>query len=152
MAKKVIVKNKWLPDSNYNIIILKGAVSDSTGLELAVSDTIRFQTKRETDYGSIKINFLNFDKTKNPVLLFVKSNEVVKAFPLTAASWSVPLFEPGDYELRVLFDENNNGYWDPGNYDKKLQPEKVYSIPQTLNIRANWENERDIEFPNQSTL
>jgi hypothetical protein len=146
-GKKVMVKNKWLPDSNYNIIILKDAVSDSTGLELAESDTIRFQTNREADYGSIKINFLNFDNSKNPVLQFVKSNEVVKAYPLTTANWSVPLFEPGDYELRILFDENNNGFWNPGSYEKKLQPEKVYLIPQTLNVKANWENERDIEFP-----
>ncbi len=116
-AKKVIVKNKWLPDSNYNIIILKDAVSDSTGLELAESDTIRFQTNREADYGSIKINFLNFDKNQNPVLQFVKTNEVVKSYPLTAANWSVPLFEPGDYELRILFDGNNNGFWNPGNYE-----------------------------------
>lgn len=147
-AKKVIVKNKWLPDSNYNLIILKDALSDSTGLELPQSDTIRFQTRREADYGSIKINFLNFDKSKNPVLQFVKTNEIFKAYPVTAASWSVPLFEPGDYEVRVLFDENNNGYWDPGSYDKKLQPEKVYSIPPSLNIKANWENERELQFPN----
>jgi hypothetical protein len=146
-AKKIIIKNKWLPDSNYNIIILKDAVSDSTGLELAESDTIRFQTNREADYGSIKINFLNFDNSKSPVLQFVKSNEVVKAYPLATANWSVPLFEPGDYELRVLFDENNNGFWTPGSYEKKLQPEKVYVIPKTLNVKANWENERDIEFP-----
>lgn len=78
---------------------------------------------------------------------FVKSNEVVKSYPLASASWNAPLFEPGEYDLRILFDKNNNGYWDPGNYSSKLQPEKVYSIPQKLNIRANWENDRGFELP-----
>lgn len=56
-SKKITVKNKWLPDSLYELIILKDVGSDSTGLALAESDTIRFKTKSETDYGSIKINF-----------------------------------------------------------------------------------------------
>ncbi len=146
--KKVIVKNKWRSDSSYKLIILKDVGSDSTGLALTKSDTIRFKTKREEDYGSIKLNFTNFDKSRNPVLQFVKSDEVVKSYPLTSSSWSVPLFDPGEYELRILFDTNNNGIWDTGNYSKKLQPEKVYSVRRKLSIKANWENEFNIEIVN----
>jgi uncharacterized protein (DUF2141 family) len=146
--KRIVVKNKWSFDSLYELIILKDVGSDSTGLVLAKSDTIRFKTRSETDYGSIKINFTNFDNLKNPVLQFVKSDEVFKSYPITSASWNAPLFDPGEYELRILYDQNKNGYWDPGNYTKKLQPEKVYHIAQKLNIKAKWENERDIELPN----
>lgn len=146
-SKKIIVKNKWQPDSLYELIILKDAGSDSTDLVLTKSDTVRFKTRSEIDYGSIKINFTKFSTIKNPVLQFVKSDVVVKSYPLLSASWNAPLFDPGDYELRILYDENNNGYWDPGNYEKKLQPEKVYYFPQKLNIKANWDNERDIELP-----
>ena len=145
-GKKVSVKNKWLADSSYNLVILKDVGKDSTGLVLAKSDTIRFKTKGEIEYGSIKINFTNLDKSKNPVLQFVKSDQVVKSYPLTTATWSVLLFEPGEYELRILYDTNNNGIWDTGNYIQKLQPEKVYSIKQKLSIKANWENERDIQI------
>ena len=144
--KKVTVTNKWLPDSSYRLIVSKDVGSDSTGLVLAKSDTIRFRTKSETDYGSLKINFTNFDKSKNPVLQFVRNSEVVKSYALTIPTWSAALFEPGEYELRILYDDNQNTLWDAGNYAKKLQPEKVYSISQKLNIRANWENERDIQL------
>jgi hypothetical protein len=129
------------------LVISKDIGSDSTGLSLAKSDTIRFRTKSETEYGSLKINFVNFQANKNPVLQFVKTNDVVKSYPLNAPTWSAALFEPGEYELRILYDDNKNGIWDTGNYSKKLQPEKAYSIPQKLNIRANWENERDIVLP-----
>ena len=75
---------------------------------------------------------------------FVTGNEVVNSFPLNSSQWSAKFFNPGDYELRILEDRNQNGIWDPGNYHLKLQPEIVYAIPQKLNIRADWENERDI--------
>ena len=51
---------------------------------------------------------------------------------------------PAEYEVRILYDDNNNGQWDPGNYDKKIQPEKGLVLPQKISIKADWENERDI--------
>ena len=52
----------------------------------------------------------------------------------------------GEYELRILFDENNNGVWDTGNYAKKIQPEKAITLDKNLSIKANWDNERDIKL------
>jgi len=141
---KIIIQDKWVDNSDYRLIIPKDFATDTSGIALLKSDTIHFQTKKENDYGSITINFKNLDKFKNPVLQFVLNNEVVDSFPLTSAKWSVKLFKPGDYEMRILEDLNKNGVWDPGHYHLKLQPEKVYSISQKLNIRADWDNERDI--------
>jgi hypothetical protein len=47
-----------------------------------------------------------------------------------------------------LYDNNKNGIWDAGNFGKKLQPERVYLVAQKLSIKANWENEREIQLPN----
>ena len=142
--KKVTVQNSWLDNSDYRLIISKNFATDTSGVGLLKPDTIKFKTKKESDYGSIKLNFKNLEKFKNPVLQFVSNNEVVKSYPLTSAVWSAKLFNPGDYELRILEDANENGVWDPGNYHLKSQPEKAYAIPQKLNIKANWDNERDI--------
>jgi uncharacterized protein (DUF2141 family) len=145
-GKKVIINNKWIDNSAYRLIIAKDFATDTSGVALVKADTIHFQTQKESDYGSIAIEFKNLDKFTNPVLQFVLNNEVVNSYPLTSAKWSIKLFKPGDYELRILEDSNKNGVWDPGNYHLKLQPEKAYSISQKLNIRANWDNERDIEL------
>ncbi|MEO7291708.1 MAG: Ig-like domain-containing domain [Ginsengibacter sp.] len=145
--RKLLLKTKWIQDAWYKLIIAKDFAMDTTGLALAKSDTIRFKTKDETDYGIVKFKFINFDKTKNPVLQFVQNNEVVKSYPLTSEIWSAPLFNPGEYELRILYDENKNGIWDTGNFDKKVQPEKVYSISQKLSVRENFEKDVDIELP-----
>lgn len=142
--KKIMVKNNWTEDTHYDLLIAKDFATDTLGNELAKADTLKIKTKRESEYGSIKINFKNLEKFEHPVLQFVANNEVVNSFPVTSATWVQRLFKPGDYELRILDDTNQNGIWDPGNYHLKKQPEKVYSIPQTLTIRADWENEWDI--------
>ena len=143
-GKKITVANKWIENTDYRLIIPKDFATDTLGVALAKSDTIRFKTKKEGDYGTITINFKNLEKFKNPVLQFVSNNEVVNSYPLTSAKWSVKLFNPGDYEIRILEDVNKNGIWDHGNYHLKLQPEKVFAIKQKINIRQDWDNERDI--------
>ncbi|HEY8658316.1 MAG TPA: Ig-like domain-containing protein [Hanamia sp.] len=142
--KDVVINNNWKESEAYRLLIEKDFATDTSGIALLKSDTLKFKTKRESDYGSIKINFKNLDKFHHPVLQFIANNEVVNSYPLTSATWSQKLFPPGEYELRILDDENQNGIWDTGNYHLKRQPEKVYSIPQKLSIRADWENERDI--------
>jgi len=47
--------------------------------------------------------------------------------------------EPGDYLIRVLVDNNNNGIWEPGNYFLHEQNEDVYLYPEKITLRANWE-------------
>lgn len=145
--KNLLIKTKWVQNADYKLVISKDFATDSTGLSLTKSDTIRFKTKGETDYGIVKLKFLNFDKTKNPVLQFVQNNEVVNSYPLTSEIWNAPLFNPGEYEMRILYDDNKNGIWDIGNFAKKIQPEKVYSIPQKLAVRENFEKDVDIELP-----
>ncbi|MGI8583530.1 MAG: Ig-like domain-containing protein [Chitinophagaceae bacterium] len=145
--KNVLLKAKWQQQADYKLIIEKDFATDSTGLALPKSDTIRFKTKGEADYGIVKLKFLNFDKTKNPVLQFVQNNEVVISYPLTSEIWNAPLFNPGEYEMRILYDDNKNGKWDIGNFSQKKQPEKVYSITQKLSVRENFEKDVDIEFP-----
>lgn len=143
-GKKVIIQNAWQENTVYKLIIPVDFATDTLGVALAKPDTIKFKTKKEGDYGSIKLNFSNLEKFKNPVLQFVSNNEVVYSYPLTSPTWSVKFFNPGDYELKILEDLNQNGFWDPGNYEMKKQPEKVYNIPQKITIRANWENEKDL--------
>ena len=146
-TKKIIqVKSKWQQGFHYRLVVSKDAISDSTGLELTRSDTLKFVSKKESDYGNLVLRFSNLASDKHPVLQFVKGEEIYKSVPITSAQWSDKLFVPGEYELRILFDDNNNGIWDPGNYAKKIQPEKAITLDASLNIKANWDNERDIKL------
>lgn len=144
-TKKIItVKNNWVEDTKYKLVIDKDFAVDTLGDELKKADTISFKTKSDREYGSLKLDFSHLKKTEHPVLQFVQSNKVVDSFKITSPTFNVKLFPPGEYELRILEDENDNGTWDPGNYHLKKQPEKVIAIPKKISIRADWDNEADV--------
>lgn len=143
---KIFLTCKWQDDMPYRLIMDTTAVSDSSDKSIAKADTLRFITKKESDYGNVVLRFSNLDLTKHPVLQFLQGEEVTESYALTAMDWSKKLMNPGEYEIRILFDDNKNGKWDPGNYSKKLQPEKAITLPKKLGIRANWDNERDIKL------
>jgi hypothetical protein len=147
--KKVSIINKWPEASVYKIIIDSTFAEDTLGRKLFRSDTIQFTTKRSSDYGSIKLRFFNLQLNKNPVLQLIQGNEVKFSYVFTNNQFNAKLFAPGEYEIRILFDENKNGVWDTGNFfgkEGKKQPEKVQPVKRKINVRANWDNELDVEL------
>lgn len=149
LFKTVTVRYNWEGSAYYKLIIDKEFGTDTLGVALEKSDTLSFRGKNESDYGTIKINFINLEKFTHPVVQFISGNKVVKSYPLISPTIVQRLFDPGEFELRILNDINQNGVWDPGNYDPvnpelQKQPEIVYSVVKTIKVRANWENEWDI--------
>lgn len=145
--KKILLKYQWKENTIYHFILDKDFAEDSTGKKLLRTDTLTFVTKKLSDYGKLSIRFHNLDLSKNPVLLFIQSNEIKRSFPLTSAEFTSDIFLPGDYNLSILEDKNKNGKWDPGEFfGKHLQPEIVRPITSrpTITIKPNWENEFDI--------
>lgn len=143
--RKIQLIHTWKENTAYHIIIDKDFAEDTAGKKLLKTDTISFKTKKLSDYGTLKIQFRNLDISKNPVLLFVTNETIVKSFPLSSTSFSQQLFMPGDYELRILYDENKNGVWDPGEFfGKHKQPEIVRPVERRITVKPNWQNEFEI--------
>lgn len=142
----LIVKTKWAEEFDYRLIITKGAVTDIADSSVTKTDTIRFQTKSAADYGNVVLRFNKLDSASSLVIQFVQDEIIKESFPLTAKEWSYKLFPPGEYEIRILYDANKNGKWDPGSYSKKRQPEKVIALPKKFSVKENWDNESEINL------
>jgi len=144
--QKITLTHIWKPNTKYNLIVLKGAVKDSSGKTFNKNDTISFITKKIEDYGSIKLKFSNLPENKALVLMLIQNDQLVESAPIKGTEWYRKLFNPGEYDIRILLDKNENGKWDPGDFKQHIQPEIVEPISQRLTIRANWDNELEIKL------
>ena len=49
--------------------------------------------------------------------------------------------QSGKYKLRLINDKNQNGKWDSGNLEKRIQAEEILFYPENIQIRSNWDLE-----------
>ncbi len=145
--KKLTMFYPWKPGTNYRFILQKDFAEDTTGLKLLKTDTISFATKKESDYGNLRLRFRNIDLSRHPVLLFVQSDKIMESYRIgKSLRYNNKLFLPGDYDIRILYDLNQNGVWDPGDFYKHLQPEVVVPLKKKITVKSNWDNEVDISL------
>jgi uncharacterized protein (DUF2141 family) len=146
-GKNITLKYAWTENTNYTVIIDTTFATDSAGRRIFKNDTLTFQTKKESEYGLVRLRFIHLDLSRNPVLQFTQSQEVKYSYVFKNNEFYTKLFNPGEYELRIVFDDNKNGVWDTGNFfGKHVQPEKVLLISRKINVKANWDNEVDIQL------
>jgi hypothetical protein len=147
-TRKVIqLVHSWTPNTAYKIILDKDFAEDSLGRKLLKTDTIDFRTKKIDDYGSIHLKFTSLDLTANPVLQLVNNGKLVYSHVFTNNEFNIRLFNPGDYDLRILYDANKNGKWDPGEFfGQRRQPERVVALRTKLNVKAKWDRVDTIQL------
>lgn len=141
--KKIIIDYPWKENTVYKLILQKEALADTNAVTLPKSDTLTITSRKETEYGTVRFRFTNLDTARHPIIQLVKNDELAASYPVTVTDFTIKRFKPGTYDVRILYDTNKNGKWDTGHFtsNKKQQPEHVISIPRTLSIRANWDNE-----------
>jgi hypothetical protein len=126
-------------DQKYAINILPKAFTDFFD---ATNDTLSYRatTKKLSAYGNIKITLNNTPKTPLIVQLITTKGEVkYEKYGTNITVFDFVNVDPSTYNLRVVFDANNNQKYDTGNYLQKTQPERIAYHPDDIEIRANWD-------------
>jgi hypothetical protein len=135
----------WKENTHFKLVIPATSVTDTSGTSLSKSDTLNFTTDAELQYGSLRLRFSNIDTSKHQVVQLYQNDKLVESIPVNNnPQWFRRLYRPGQYQVRILIDRNNNGVWDTGDFTRKKQPEIVIDRKLTLNIRSNWDNDEVI--------
>lgn len=124
--------------NSYTIEMLPGAFTDFYG---AKNDTLIFNatTKARSSYGDVRIEIRNgvyplIVQLTDSKGMVVETSLVQEAIPVDFNEVT-----PGIYFLRVIFDTNQNGVYDSGDYLKKIQPERVSYASEPVEVRAGWD-------------
>jgi uncharacterized protein (DUF2141 family) len=135
----IIINADLAQDAKYKLVLLDSFASDTNkGYK---GNTFLFRTKKEADYGTLKIKYL-LDKKPYPVMMQLHQNANKIAEQLVTDSLvEFKLLQPGNYTIKILNDENNNGKWDNGQYyGNKKQPESIEKLNVEAVVKANWQN------------
>ena len=135
----VLLKFDQNENETYSITALPGALTDFFN---STNDTIqaKIRTRAFSDYGNLSLNLQNIRKF--PIIVQLTDEKgIIKAekFSTSESSLRFELVSPGKYLIRVIYDSNENGKWDTGNYLLKTKPEEIIYFPDLLDIRPNWD-------------
>ena len=140
--QNILVNSDWNHEEKFNLIIPQKSVSDSLNNILIKTDTLKVSIKPTSAYGTVLIRTTGFQQFKHPVLLLTQDDKIKYSYPITQPIIRIPLILPGEFIVKILEDDNNNGIWDMGIYGKtKQQPEIIRLVGTSIAIKADWENE-----------
>lgn len=131
----------WRPGEEYKLNIdslgFKGIYGLSTD---KVEKTLKVKTLDA--YGTLYLNIVGAGPHAI-VQLLNGNDEVVRQQPVTdKQTCDFYFLQPSTkYYIRLFNDTNNNGKWDTGDYNKKIQPEEVFYFPKVWEMKANFEFE-----------
>ncbi len=133
-------KKKKKPEKSL-LVIGKGAfISIEQDSSKASSNEIKIPEGEETGSLSIEVK----TKEKNYIIQLLTTNgQVVKSLR-QPTKYTFKGLPPAEYKIRTLVDRNDNGNWDVGSFERKIEPEQVilykaFDGKTTTPVRANWE-------------
>ena len=143
VPRRYYILSDWKPGNEYRLRIDSTAIKSIYGLHTnKVENTVKIKTLEE--YGTLYLNIKGVEGNAI-VQLLNSSDAVVRQQKLKKNNTCDFYFlQPNTkYYIRMYIDSNNNGKWDTGVYDKKIQPEEVYYFPKVWEMKANFEFEED---------
>jgi hypothetical protein len=133
--------------TKYKLVIPQNAIKDTLNNRLVKTDTLSFFSKPNKAYGACVIRLSGLEIYTKPVLLLTQDDKIKFSFPITQNLLNIAQLPPGEYQIKLLQDVNQNGKWDTGKFGyghQNKQPEKVIALPNKLTIRADWDNELNL--------
>ncbi|MES2278534.1 MAG: Ig-like domain-containing protein [Bacteroidota bacterium] len=149
--KHLFIKYRWRQGVAYQITFNEGSFVNIYGDKN--KRLIRpFRIDKPENYGSIIMNVTIPDSTKSYILELINDQKKVMQTNIIKKSTIINYKDiiAGKYQVRVTYDNNNNGRWDSGNVKRNVYPEQIVLIPTTYTIRPNWvSDDSRIDIPKE---
>jgi uncharacterized protein (DUF2141 family) len=143
------IRYNWRPKRDYELVIQEGAMRtpfDDTNVE----SKTRFTLDESDNYGNINFTVNGLDSAMNYIVELIDESKekVFDKRPLHASNPKINYtnYPGGKYSLRIIYDGNNNGRWDPADVYAKKQAENIWYLGKTFTIRANWDQNETINL------
>lgn len=136
-------KDSFISLFGFNPIIkIDSTLTDTTTLttDSLVPDTLLKDTLIVEEIPNGKLEIIN-DQNSACIIQLLQNDKVVKELAFEEKPFLINNIVAGKYNLKYIFDNNQDSIWNTGNWEQKLQAEKVINYPSEITIRSNWDLE-----------
>ena len=145
--RKLIFEAPWKDGQQYQLTILPNALTDIYGFKNdSIISKINILNKKE--FGNIILTIKQLDKGKSYICQVLSGSGIVEEeFFIDNVTSIEKRFEnmrPDQYSFKIIEDLNKNRVWDTGDYDKKIQPERIFIEKSSEALRADWDLEKEL--------
>jgi len=128
--RTLTVQYAWKDTIPYEIEILPNALSDIYGLPNPDTIVLPIQIQPYKGFSNINLTLDSLDSIKQYLVMVKLEGTTIPIGEFVIAdttTWeqNFEAVKVGIYELEITIDQNKNGKWDSGNYDRKTKPEKI---------------------------
>ncbi|MEO0733092.1 MAG: hypothetical protein AAFZ52_09675 [Bacteroidota bacterium] len=143
----------WQDNTNYGLQLLPGAVTAWNGVSNPDSIVVSLAADSPEKYGILNLTLANLDSTTNYILRLLNKEEPVpgtERYVDQRTTYSVTYagLKPAPYRAEIIYDNNGNGRYDPGDFLRSRQPETIRRFELEA-LRANWEVEENIDLASE---
>jgi hypothetical protein len=148
IGKTIRLKYRWKQNVTYGLTFNEGAITGFFG-DKNKRLFKRFRVDKPDNYSQLILKVTVPDTTHAYIVellndqdMVLRSDPVKKNTVLTYKDYLI-----GKYKIRIIYDTNGNGKWDPGNIKEKRQPENIWIYSKPIILRANWDEEEPLVIP-----
>ncbi len=146
----LLLSPEWKMGSMYRLILQPGFLSRND-TAFSQADTINFTTMDTDDYGSITVKLDTALFQEGAIVQLYQNEKLIKKVPATLETIRFDLLKPQEYELRLLYDENDDSLWNAGNLSQRKQAEITLALPQKILLKPNWEEHIEWQLGTRKT-
>ena len=141
---KIAFLAKFEPSGHYELVVDSGAMHDIYGIT-HIRGTYNLKLKSLADYSTLRVK-LKPSIAKMRIQLLSAKDEVLRELPAKEEGALFEHLKPDTYYLRCYEDQNEDGQWTTGSWEKKRQPEPIYYFPEKVQTKSNWDFEEEFDY------
>lgn len=134
----------WKEGAKYVLKLDSAALTDVYGIT-HIEAGYNLEVKQKSDYSTLRVKLVPY-LAKARLQLLNKQDKVLRELPADPGGAFFEFLKPDTYYLRLYIDENGDGKWTTGDWQKHRQPEPVYYFNESIQTKSNWDFEQEWNY------
>lgn len=141
------IRYNWRPKRQYEVTFQEGAITGFFG-EKNEEKKLSFTADEDENYGDIHLTFVGLEEGEQYIVELISEDRkrvFDKRILPANRIMSYVKYSVGKYTIRMIWDQNRNGVWDPADVWTLTFQEPIWYLDRIFTIRANWEQNETVE-------